>query len=212
MIDWNERWRKNDTPWEKGYAAPPLTEFLDDPEAELFQARRVLVPGCGSGHDVRELARRGISATGLDLSAIAVETARAIPREGDEDYLAGDLFEGDWRLGSSFDAVWEHTCFCAIDPSMRPAYAQAMAEILPPGGYLAGVFYLNPWDAGEAPQGPPFEASRVEILALFAPWFELRKDRVPTRAYPGREGREWLVVFERLNRPNPGVAEKFPSA
>ena len=212
MIDWNERWRKSDTPWEKGYAAPPLTEFLDDPSAELFQARRVLVPGCGSGHDVRELARRGIRATGLDLSAIALETARAVPAEGDEDYLAGDLFESDWRLGRSFDAVWEHTCFCAIDPSMRPAYVRAMAEILPPGGHLTGVFYLNPRDRGEAAQGPPFEASRVEILALFAPWFELRKDRVPTRAYPGREGREWLVVLERLNRPNPGVAEKFPSA
>jgi hypothetical protein len=58
-IDWEERWRSKDTPWEKGYAAPPLTEYLEEGGEELRNARRVLVPGCGSGHDVRELARHG---------------------------------------------------------------------------------------------------------------------------------------------------------
>jgi hypothetical protein len=85
-----------------------------------------------------------------------------------------------------------------------------MAEILPVGGHLVGVFYLTPWDEGETAQGPPFGASREEIVAHFAPWFELKKGWLPERAYPGREGREWLAVLER--RPNPGVAESAPSA
>ena len=59
----------------------------------------------------------------------------------------------------------------------------------------------------EKDEGPPFASTREEIVKLLAPWFELRKDRVPERAYPGREGREWLTVFERRNRPNPGIAE-----
>lgn len=196
-IDWDERWRNKDTPWEKGYAAPPLTEYLEEGAGELRNARRVLVPGCGSGHDVRELARHGIAASGLDISEKAVEFARAIPPVGDEDYFRGDLFDPAWRKDRTFDAVWEHTCFCAIDPSMRPAYAAAMADILPPGGFLTGVFYLTPWDPGETVESPPFAASREEIIALLAPWFDLRKDRVPGRAYPGREGREWLAIFER---------------
>jgi SAM-dependent methyltransferase len=210
MTDWDERWRQGDTPWEKGYAAPPLSEYLESGATELHRARRVLVPGCGSGHDVRELARHGIAATGLDLSAAAVERARQEPAVGREDYLCGDLFEADWRIGREFDAVWEHTCFCAIDPSLRPAYARAMAEILPAGGHLVGVFYLTPWDPDEAADGPPFAASQEEIMAHFGPWFELKKGWQPQRAYPGREGREWLAVLER--RPNPGVAEAAPSA
>lgn len=196
-VDWNERWRSNDTPWEKGYAAPPLTEYLAEDGLELRKARRVLVPGCGSGHDVRELARHGIPATGLDISEKAVEVARAVPRVGEEDYFHGDLFDPSWKHQRPFDTVWEHTCFCAIDPSMRPAYAEAMAGILPPGGFLTGVFYLTPWDPGEVVDSPPYAASREEIIGLFAPWFDLRKDRVPGRAYPGREGREWLAIFER---------------
>ena len=207
MTDWEDRWQRNDTPWDKGYGAPPLSEFLDEAGGELHQARRVLVPGCGSGHDVRELAGRGIGATGLDLSETAVAKARAVPRVGHEDYLSGNLFEADWRIGREFDAVWEHTCFCAIDPSLRPAYARAMAEILPVGGHLVGLYFLTPWDPGEQEEGPPFAATREEIVELLSPWFELRKDRMPGRAYPGREGREWLAVFGRRNRPNPGVAE-----
>lgn len=207
MIDWEERWREDDTPWEKGYAAPPLEEFLDEADCELLGAERVLVPGCGSGHDVRAIRRHGIPATGLDLSASAINRAMAQPAVGDEDYLCGDLFSKDWRVGRRFDAVWEHTCFCAIDPEMRPAYARAMSEILPPGGFLTGVFFLTPWDPGEEHAGPPHEASREEITKLFSPWFELRKEKVPERAYPGREGREWRAVFQRRELSNPGVAE-----
>jgi SAM-dependent methyltransferase len=207
MTDWDERWRRDDTPWDKGYGAPPLSEFLEDPACELRSARRVLVPGCGSGHDVRELARAGIGATGLDLSPTAIGRALAQPPAGGEDYVCGDLFDAEWRIGREFDAVWEHTCFCAIDPSLRPAYAAAMAAILAPGGHLVGLFFLTPWDPGEEAKGPPFEAGREEIEALFAPWFELRRERVPGRAYPGREGREWLAVLRRIDRGNPGVAD-----
>lgn len=212
MTDWEQRWQRKDTPWDKGFAAPPLEEYLDAAACELRGARQVLVPGCGSGHDVRELARRGIGATGLDLSATAIARARMHPREGSEDYLLGDLFAGDWSRGREFDAVWEHTCFCAIDPSLRSCYARVMARILPPGGVLAGLFFLTPWDPGEEAIGPPFGATRDEVLGYFAPWFELRRSWVPERAYPGREGREWLAVLCRNAAPNPGVAESPTNA
>lgn len=212
MTDWEQRWRASDTPWDKGYGAPPLSEYLEDPACVLLGARRVLVPGCGSGHDVRELARCGIPATGLDLSPTAIERARAVARVGGEDYVTGDLFARGWRVGRDFDAVWEHTCFCAIDPSLRSSYAAAMAEILPPGGHLVGLFFLTPWDEGEEAKGPPFESRREEIEALFAPFFELLSERVPSRAYPGREGREWRVVFRRRSPGNPEVAEPSGAA
>jgi hypothetical protein len=53
--DWNAAYEGGETPWDKGYASPPLIEFLN------FQpiSGRVLVPGCGAGHDVRALAAEG---------------------------------------------------------------------------------------------------------------------------------------------------------
>lgn len=203
--DWNERWKSGDTPWDKGAPAPPLVEFLATGDTVLHRARRVLVPGCGSGHDVRELARHGIPATGLDISPSAIDHARAQAPTGDEDYVCGDLFEGGWAGERGFDAVWEHTCFCAIDPTRRTDYARAISRLLPPGGHLAGVFFLTPWDPGETAEGPPFATSPDEIIATLEPWFEFVAGRIPTAAYPGREGREWLAVFSR--RRDPGVAE-----
>lgn len=198
MNRWEELWQTGETPWDKGHAAPPLSEYLGTGDTVLHRARRVLVPGCGSGHDVRELEKHGIHATGLDLSETAVRRAQEQAAVGDEDYVQGDLFDPGWRRGRDFDAVFEHTCFCAIDPELRPAYARAMAEILPPGGHLVGIFYLTPWDPGEDATGPPHPATREEIIGLLGPAFELRENGVPGKAYPGREGKEWLAVFERV--------------
>ncbi|MDB6078326.1 MAG: smtA, partial [Akkermansiaceae bacterium] len=183
----------------------PLVEYLASDGAALRGASSVLVPGCGSGHDVRALEAAGIHATGLDLSPTAVGFARSLPAAGREKYVSGSLFDTDWRSGLTFDAIWEHTCFCAIDPSDRPAYAWAAASILAPGGHLVGVFYLDPYEPGEDAAGPPWGATREEIAGLLAPWFDPVTDFVPHSAYPGREGREWLAVFRR--RHEGGVAE-----
>ena len=53
--DWNAAYRLGDTPWDKGYAAPPLIEFLKRQSISGC----VLVPGCGAGHDVRALVGAG---------------------------------------------------------------------------------------------------------------------------------------------------------
>jgi SAM-dependent methyltransferase len=192
MTDWDQRWQQGETPWDKGEAAPPLMEALEHPEDGVFlRNARVLVPGCGSGHDVRALARAGALVTGLDLSAKAVKVAGGFPRINGENYECGDLFE--WQ-GPEFDAVWEHTCFCAILPEDRPRYAQAMARLIRPGGCLVGVFYLNPQDADD---GPPHPSRKEEIVRHLEPWFTLKRASIPNRAFPSREGREWLATFVR---------------
>lgn len=193
-IDWDQRWRDGDTPWDKGAAAPPLLESLVEDRDLWRRGGRVLAPGCGGGHDVRALVDAALPVTGLDLSPTAVAVARAAVASPRADFVCGDLFDGSWVGDRKFGTIWEHTCFCAIDPADRPRYAAAAARLLPAGGCLIGVFYLTPADAGG---GPPFGASRQEILGLLEPCFVLRKERTPSRCFPGREGREWLAVFER---------------
>jgi methyl halide transferase len=198
MTDWDERYKLGDTPWDKGAAAPPLMELIERLGTGIFGGGPVLVPGSGLGYDVRALAHAGLSAVGVDLSETAVQRARQFPTVGGEAYEVGDFLNPGWLGDRKFSAIWEHTCFCAIDPEMRPDYAKAAATVLEEGGVFSGVFYLNPYDPGEEAKGPPFGTTMDELDRRFSPWFEKVAGWVPERAFPGREGREWVGVFRKL--------------
>jgi SAM-dependent methyltransferase len=191
--DWESQYQNKDTPWEKGAPSPGLVDFL---KAEPVRGR-VLVPGCGFGHDVRALAATADEVVGLDIAPSAVKAARAIPVVGGERYELADFFALPAKLRGSFDWVWEHTCFCAIDRERRPAYVEAAAAALKPDGHLLAIFYLDP--GHEDPnEGPPFGTSLAELDGLFAPHFRLVREWLPEHAYPGREGREWMRLLARV--------------
>lgn len=188
--DWESHYQQNDTPWEKGAAAPGLVDFL---AAEPIRGR-VLVPGCGLGHDVRALAATADEVVGLDIAPSAIEAARRFARTGHERYEPANLFALPAALRGAFDWVFEHTCFCAIDLSLRPAYVESVAGALKPGGRLLAIFYLDPGNHSPD-EGPPFEVSIAELDRLFLPRFSVEREWLPQRAYPGREGREWMRVL-----------------
>jgi len=199
--DWESHYLEGHTPWDKGEASPPLRDLLTRWSEEGADKRqRVLVPGCGTGHDVRAIARAWPEAEviGLDLSPTALAAARKVPATGGkDDYLEGDLFTlapEDLPGGKLVDLVWEHTCFCAIEPSMRAAYVRAVAGLLVPGGGLWGVFYLDPYDDEHQPgAGPPHGTSVGELHDHFVDRFEILDEWSPPHTYPGREGREWVM-------------------
>jgi SAM-dependent methyltransferase len=189
--DWESMYQSSETPWDKGAPSPALVDFL----AENAVTGRVLVPGCGFGHDVRALAAGGAEVIGIDIAPSAIEATAKIPPAGIERYELADLFNLPAHLRGSFDWVWEHTCFCAIDPAQRAAYVDAVAGALKQGGQLLAVFYLDPGQSGPD-EGPPFEVSIAELDRLFLPRFKLVREFLPARAYPGREGREWLRLMQ----------------
>jgi len=190
--DWENHYRRGETPWEKGAASPGLEDFLANEPVR----GRVLVPGCGFGHDVRALAATAEEVVGIDIAPSAITAARAFPSVGGEQYVIADLFNlpRDWR--GAFDWLWEHTCFCAIDPAQRPAYVDAVAVALKPGGQLLAIFYLDPGN-DHPDEGPPFEVSITELDRLFLPRFTLLREWLPARAYSGREGRQWMRLLVR---------------
>jgi hypothetical protein len=65
------------------------------------------------------------------------------------------------------------------------------------GGLLAGVFFLTPFDPGEEQAGPPFGVTQEELDGWFLPRFERVGGWVPSAAFPGREGREWIGLFRK---------------
>ena len=198
--DWENCYRTGDTPWDKGAPAPPLLEWLSQPNHQLNGD--VLVPGCGFGYDVRALAaNQDTQVCGLDFVASALAHARQFPPTGSETYVVADLFALPTELRGRFDWVFEHTCFCAIDPAQRADYVRAVAKALRPGGQLLAIFYLRPWSGGEPPPpggGPPFGSSVAELDGLFAERFDLLEEAVPKRAYAGREGRELRRVLRKI--------------
>jgi SAM-dependent methyltransferase len=191
-LEWQRRYEEKDTPWDKGAAAPPLVEFLREGRI----SGRVLVPGCGRGHDARALAAQpNTSVVGLDLSPEAVAQAKALtPGVGaNVSFITGDFFRLPKKLVRSFAWVVEHTCFCAIDPRLRPDYAAAAASALRTDGILFAIFYLDP----RSETAPPFPVTRDELDALFGPSFNLLEEWVPKTSFPGREQRELIRLLQK---------------
>lgn len=187
--DWENRYQTNDMPWEKGEASPGLVDFLAA-HADLPQGT-VLVPGCGTGHDVRAWAAAGFTATGYDVapSAIRLSLEKTSAAGLEAEFVQGDFLTD--APPSQFDWIFEHTLFCAIDPQRRDEYVKAVLRWLKPGGQYLTVNYLIP-----DTDGPPFGTTRAELWDRFSPYFTLREEWVP-RSYPNRTGLELMLWWQR---------------
>ncbi len=193
-VDWNERYNNDDKPWDKGIGTPVLEELVKIAPQYFRPNTNALVPGCGVGHDVAMLHNAGIEAKGLDISETALKLAKeAYPELGDV-WLMDDLFKMD-HARSTYDLVWEHTCYCAIPPGMREDYAESVFDLLKENAYFAGVFFT---DTGQPPEiGPPFSTTRAEVFENFDRMFQLVWEGLPSQSYPGRENCEWVMVWRK---------------
>lgn len=189
--DWEAHYLAGDTPWDKGEPSPGLLDFLSDHPGAL--SGRVLVPGCGTGHDARAWANAGFHVTGLDIAPTAASRASSQHPGMNPVFQTGDFLEDSPEV--PFDVIFEHTLFCAIDPSHRAAYEKAIHRWLAPGGTFLAVHYmLKP-----EPDGPPFGVTQQELWERFAPGLEFRKAWIP-RAYPNRTGLELMFWWTKPAR------------
>lgn len=195
-IDWDARYVTGDTPWDKGGAHPALLARLK----KLPIVGRVLVPGCGAGHDVRAIAARGASSVlGLDVSPTALHRARSFPKAGNECYQEGDFLTGTAVPMGAFDVIFEHTCLCAIQPERRADYVRAASAALRDGALLLAIFFTNPENPDS--HSPPFRCDLGEMTLLFSKDFEMLETTAAIPTYSEREGRETLCLLRK--KPNP---------
>jgi SAM-dependent methyltransferase len=191
-MNWDECYQKDEAFWDKGAPAPALRQYLK----RRGLRGRMLVPGCGRGHEVALAVEHGLDATGLDIAPTAVAEARALYPKLAERFVTGDLFDPPEAMRDAFDVVLEHTCMSALPPAIRGDYRRGIDLTLRRGGLLVGVWYINPaLDPGEV--GPPFPFSEAALTELFADHYEIEEDYVPDVAFPGRESRERLRVLRR---------------
>jgi 2-polyprenyl-3-methyl-5-hydroxy-6-metoxy-1,4-benzoquinol methylase len=184
---WEQRYRSGDMHWDKGAPAPGLVEFLGH-HRELPRGS-VAVPGCGLGHDVRAWAAHGFTAHGFDIAPSAIRMAAGHPGNGGHaDYSLADFLTA--APPHSFDYVFEHTLFCAIQPGQRDAYVESLLRWIKPGGTYLAVHYILCEGA------PPFPVSRAELWQRIQPHFHLKDVWIP-RSYPNRVGRELMSWWRR---------------
>lgn len=185
---WNDRYAEGSTGWDLG-EAPPVVRRVSQDVVEARRSQdsatppRVLVPGCGRGHDAIGWAQAGATATGLDFAPLALEAARRLSERAGlpVSWVLGDVFDLPDALAGTFDVVWEQTCFCAIDPGQRRAYAESMTRALAPGGVLLGLFWRHGREGG-----PPFNVTPEDVQTAFEGLMTLESveevpDSVPSR-------------------------------
>ena len=133
--DWEKRYIEKDTPWDKGEPAPGLVDWLKnqnlDPDA------RILVPGCGCGHDARAWAEAGFETTGIDLSELALTQARQKYQSIPGLAFFREFLEDEPQ--EPYDLIFEHTLYCAIDPARRDEYVLRLTV----GSSQAGISLLS---------------------------------------------------------------------
>jgi SAM-dependent methyltransferase len=156
---WEQRYLDENTPWDRGEVSPALRHWL---ATGALQVGRILVPGCGRGYEVVELAQRGFEVVGIDTAPAAVVS---LERRLDEaqvtaEVICSDLLE--WKPAREFDAIYEQTCLCAMAPSVWPDYSRLLGEWLRPGGSLYVLFMQT----GQ-PGGPPYHCDVTTMHALF---------------------------------------------
>ena len=189
---WNSIYDEQESPrWNLGHAAPPLKHWLENSGAK---PGRVLIPGCGYGHDVRALAEHGFDAIGVDFAPLAIERGNEVlaGTDGKFELRQADIFDLPATDRARFDYIYEYTCFVAIQPPRRPEYVQLKLDLLKPGGLLIGCFYNHGREGG-----PPFDVTREEVLKLYEPHFEIRKLEVSAHSIERRLGHELWAEFVR---------------
>ncbi|MBX0290715.1 methyltransferase domain-containing protein [Hymenobacter sp. HSC-4F20] len=188
---WQQRYKTGQTGWDTGSITPPLLDYfrqLGPPDA-----RRILIPGAGRAYEAEYLHDQGWPNVWVaDLAAAPLQSLRQrVPDFPPQHLLQQDFFQ--LEPTPPFDLIVEQTFFCALNPALRPAYAQQCARLLRPGGTLMGLLF----DTEFSQPGPPFGGSGEEYRGYFAPYFTFVHFESATNSLPPRQGRELFICLKR---------------
>lgn len=190
---WNESYTEVDRPgWEMEEPNPALVSTL--PSLKLHPMR-VLVLGAGSGNDAAYLASLGHKVTAIDFSDEAISRAqKKYANQTNLKFVKADLFSLPPEYDGSFDLIFEHTCYCAIDPERRSEMAKVWRRCLSETGFLLALFFTI-----DRPNGPPFGATEWELRERLKKGFRnLYWMRLRHQSHPSRQGMETLVFAQKI--------------
>ncbi|OGA73708.1 MAG: hypothetical protein A3G81_28005 [Betaproteobacteria bacterium RIFCSPLOWO2_12_FULL_65_14] len=186
---WDTRYRGGVVPWDAAGVPPHLKSWLQAQKAAL----RVLIPGCGTGYEVRAFAAHGHDVLAIEFADAAIEAAQRELGALSERVVKADFFVFE---AAPFDVIYERAFMCALPRRLWPQWAARVAQLVRPGGELAGFFYFD-----DNERGPPFGISPARLDELLGPRFERIEDAAiaPNESIAVFQGKErWQVWRRRL--------------
>jgi hypothetical protein len=188
-VFWTKRWEAGKTPWDLGGVPPALAKYLE----RTHTATTALIPGCGSGYEVRAFHQVGYDVQALDFSAPAVAHAREVLGPLGERVIHGNFFKHDFA-GKQFGLIYERGFLCSLPTERWPDYAARMASLISTGGRLVGLFLY-----GHEPEPPPYPLTPEIAAGLFGKKFRLIIDEQQVeKSVAVYQGMEHWQEWERL--------------
>jgi SAM-dependent methyltransferase len=183
---WDERFEQAFMPWDRAGVPVEFQRFVQQAKAPMT----TLIPGCGLGYEVALLADSGWDVTAIDFAPAAVAAAKQALGVHAAKVVQADFFQ--FQPPATLQLIYERAFLCALPPAMNETIASRWAQLLPPGGLLAGFFFI-----AETPSGPPFGIAREKLQALLQPNFECIEDVLVADSIPVFAGKEYWQVWRR---------------
>ncbi|MFN8791651.1 MAG: class I SAM-dependent methyltransferase [Bdellovibrionales bacterium] len=187
---WSELY---ETPGAAGWdLKAPHPAFVDTLPRLKLPRSRVLVLGCGEGHDAAYFAKEGHVVTAADFSDVALQRAQKNYGHLPIQFVQADALQLPRSFDKSYDFLIEHTLYCAIDPARRAELVQTWNRCLLQGGYFMGVFF-----AVEKRSGPPFGSTEWEIRQRLQKDFHMLFWGRWRQSPGARQGRELFTLAQK---------------
>jgi thiopurine S-methyltransferase len=182
---WHDRWRTGQI----GFHQADVDKLLIQnwPILDLAPKSHVFVPLCGKSLDLIWLLQCGVSVTGIELSAVAIESfcvEHGIPATrrtlADFDvYEASQLrlFRGDFfsltpELLGEVSAVYDRAALISWKPQMRAPYLRHLASLTTVGTQTLLTTMEYPQ---QEMLGPPFSIGAADVDQLYGQDYAIRQ-------------------------------------
>jgi methyl halide transferase len=190
-VFWDELYENGEANWDLKTPAPVFTALLK--ESIIIKPCRLLITGSGKGYDAVEAAKAGYDVTAVDFSSNAIKFAQQLAEKENVkiNFIQSDLFKLRDLDPGEFDAVYEYTTFCAINPERREEFAEEITSLISPGGKFIAIVF--PIDGREG--GPPFNIDVMEFYKIFSSHLQLEYSTRTINSVKPRKNKEILQVY-----------------
>ncbi len=189
---WEDIYKKYDIGWDLGGPTPYFSNI-----ATKLEPGKLVILGCGRGHDAIIFAKLNFEVTAVDFAPSAITYLKNLCEQEKVkvNIIQSDIFSLKNSFNNYFDYIIEQTCFCAINPGRRGEYEGLAHRILNSTGSLIGLWY--PINKAIKDGGPPWGVSISSLKDIFEKRWIIKEECYSEFSVEKRKQREKLIIFKR---------------